>query len=61
MIELMNKEKLNGEKKAKLVRKHIEVKICGLEVPMYFYCGLAANTYYVHDPEVNGFSGTDKY
>lgn len=30
---------MNGEKRVRLVWKHIEVEMCGLEVPMYFYGG----------------------
>lgn len=52
---------MNGEKRVRLVWKHIEVEMCGLEIPMYFlWWTFAANTY-VREPEVNGFSGTEKY
>lgn len=30
---------MNGEKRVRLVWKHIEVEMCGLEVPKYFYGG----------------------
>lgn len=41
----MNEEKIEWRKKrAKLVWKPIEVEICGLEVPMYFYGGHLQST-----------------
>lgn len=52
---------MNGKKRAKLVWKHIEVEICGLEVPRYFYGKTFAPNTYVHEPEVQWIRGTEKY